>query len=136
MFQGDIVTMTQSKPVILHKSAYDDGWDDELRGRVRWRTLFSAEQTLTRDLTAGVAEIKPGNQLKVHRHTQPELYFLLSGTGVVTVDGEEYPVRSGSAVFIPGNSAHGLRNTGRTTLRFFYAFAVNSFSEVDYVFPG
>lgn len=127
--------MTQNKPVILHKAGCEEGWDDELHGRVQWRTLFSAERTSTEALTAGVAEIRPGNQLKVHRHLPPELYYLLAGEGMVTIDGVEYPVGVGTAVFIPGNAAHGIRNTGQTLLRFFYAFAVNSFNEVEYIFP-
>ncbi len=128
--------MTQSKPIILHEASCKEGWDDELHGRIQWCTLFSAERTPTEALTAGVAEIMPGNQLKVHRHAPPELYYLLAGKGVVTIDGVEYLVSADTAVFIPGNAAHGLRNTGQTTLRFFYAFAVNSFSEVEYIFPG
>ena len=128
--------MTQSKPVILNETSCKEGWDDELHGRIQWCTLFSAGRTPTEALTAGVAEIMPGNQLKVHRHAPPELYYVLAGKGVVTIDGVEYLVSADTAVFIPGNAAHGLRNTGQTTLRFFYAFAVNSFSEVEYIFPG
>ena len=130
--------MTQTKPVILPAAACAEGWDDDLRGRVRWRTLFDAGRTPTEALTAGVAEIEPGDQLKVHRHTPPELYYLLAGEGIVTIDGVEYPVTAGTAVFIPGNAVHGIRNTGATLLRFFYAFAVNSFDEVEYIFdaPG
>jgi quercetin dioxygenase-like cupin family protein len=126
--------MTQSKSVILHEAGCQEGWADELHGRVQWRTLFSAERTPTEALTAGVAEIEPGDQLKVHRHAPPELYYLLAGEGMVTIDGIEYPVETGAAVFIPGNAAHGIRNIGPTLLRFFYAFAVNSFDEVEYIF--
>lgn len=128
--------IAQSQPVIIPESSYEGGWNDDLHGRVQWRTLFSAERTPTEALTAGVAEILPGHELKVHRHTPPELYYLLAGEGIVTIDGVEYPVSADTSVFIPGNAAHGLRNTGQSTLRFFYAFAVNSFDEVEYIFPG
>ncbi len=130
------MSTTHTQPVILPESACAEGWNDDLHGRVQWRTLFSAGRTPTEALTAGVAEILPGDELKVHRHTPPELYYLLTGEGIVTIDGVEYPVSANSAVFIPGNAAHGLRNTGHTTLSFFYAFAVNSFDEVEYIFPG
>ena len=128
--------MANSNPVILQEAGCEEGWDDEQHGRVQWRTLFSAERTPTEALTAGVAEIGPGDQLKVHRHAPAELYYLLAGEGVVTIEGMEYPVRTNTAVFIPGNAPHGLRNTGQTTLRFFYVLAVNSFGEVEYIFPG
>jgi mannose-6-phosphate isomerase-like protein (cupin superfamily) len=126
--------MSQTQPVIRHHQIYEEGWSDEIHGRVRWRTLFSANQTPTESLTAGVAEILPGDQLKLHRHAPPELYYLLEGQGVVTINDIEHDVCADSAVFIPGNALHGIRNTGQTPLRFFYAFAMDSFEEVEYVF--
>jgi mannose-6-phosphate isomerase-like protein (cupin superfamily) len=126
--------MSQTQPVIKHHQIYEEGWNDEIHGRVRWRTLFSANQTPTESLTAGVAEILPGDQLKLHRHAPPELYYLIEGQGIVTINDIEHDVRADSAVFIPGNALHGIRNTGQTPLRFFYAFAMNSFEEVEYVF--
>ena len=77
----------------------------------------------------------PDDQLKVHRHALPELYYILTGSGVVTIDGVQHPVSADTAVFIPGNVAHGLRNTGQTILRFLYVFAVDSFSKVEDIFP-
>ena len=126
--------MIRSEPVILHDAGFYDGWDDERRGCVQWRTLFSADRTPTEGMTAGVAEIQPGQQLNVHQHPQTELYYFLAGEGVLMIVGTDQPVRPGSAVFIPGNAAHGVRNIGPTTLRFFYVFGVDSFSEVEYSF--
>lgn len=53
----------------------------------------------------------------------------------MSIDGEDFPVRAGSTVFIPGNAWHGTRSIGTETLRLLYAFAVDSFSDVAYVFP-
>ncbi len=50
------------------------------------------------------------------------------------LDGDEIPVKAGSAVFIPGMAEHGIRQTGEATLRFFYVFAVDSFDGVEYLF--
>ena len=41
---------------------------------------------------------------------------------------------AGTAVAIPGDVEHGIRNTGPIPLRFFYAFAVDSFDDVVYRF--
>ena len=128
--------MSQHKPIIIHADKCEEGWDDDLHGRLRWRTLFSAERTPTEALTAGVAEISPGDQLKAHRHTPAEVYYILAGTGEVVIDGESSPVNTGTAIYIPGNALHCLGNTGKTILRLFYVFAVNTFDEVDYLFPG
>lgn len=126
--------MGRNKPVVLHEAGYDEGWDDERHGFVKWLTLFSSGRTPTESLTAGVAEIKSGDELKVHRHEQAEVYYFLAGEGIMTIEGMEHPVTANSAAYIPGNAAHGIRNTGQCDLRFFYVFAVNSFGDVDYTF--
>lgn len=110
-----------------------EGWNDD-RGRLTWRPLFSADSTPTDRLVTGVAELDEGGFLALHRHEQTETYYVTSGEGVVTLEGTEQPVRTGSTVFIPGSAEHGIRNTGATTLRFFYALAADDFADVDYVF--
>jgi mannose-6-phosphate isomerase-like protein (cupin superfamily) len=59
---------------------------------------------------------------------------VLSGTGSVTLDGIEHPVRPGSNVFIPSFNEHGIRNAGTPALRFFYALAADAFTDIEYVF--
>ncbi len=71
-----------------------------------------------------------------HLHSQAEVYFFLSGTGEVVVEGEATPVRAGDAVFIPGDTEHVAVNTGPETLRLLYFFAADSFEEIIYRFPG
>ena len=122
------------RAVVIHEAECDEGWNTEQHGRVQWRTLFSSDSTPTESLTAGVAELGSGDQLKDHRHAPPEVYYLLAGEGVVRIDDEEYPVNAGSAVFIPGNAVHGIRNAGRAVLRLLYVFAADSFREVAYDF--
>ncbi len=112
-------------------------WDDPARGSVTWKTLFSADRTPTSAMTVGIAEFPPG-ETKIdppHRHAPPEVYFILGGVGYVEIDGEQTEVAADTAVFIPGNAPHRVVNTGNETLRLLYAFAVDSFSDVTYVFP-
>jgi len=108
-------------------------WNDQ-RGRLTFRTLFSADSTATEYLVTGVAELPEGGSLALHRHEQAETYYVLSGAGVVSLGGTEYHVRPGSSVFIPGSTEHGIRNTGTLTLRFFYVLAADAFTDIDYVF--
>jgi mannose-6-phosphate isomerase-like protein (cupin superfamily) len=112
------------------------GWDDPTHGRLRWRTLFSRGLTPTEAITCGVAELEPGDRLERHRHAPAEIYYIIAGEGVVFLAGREIAVRAGAAVFIPGMAEHGIRQTGVATLRFFYAFAVDSFDSVEYLFPA
>ena len=113
-----------------------DGWDDSVRGRVRWRTLFSKGMTPTEGLTCGVATLERGGWLGLHRHAPPEVYYVLAGAGVVTLEGHERPVKAGSAVFIPGMAEHGIRQMGAEALRLFYAFPTDSFDDVEYLFSA
>jgi mannose-6-phosphate isomerase-like protein (cupin superfamily) len=116
--------------------APQDGWDDPVRGRLRWRTLFSKGATPTEGVTCGVTEFQPGEWLGLHRHAPAEIYYIFAGAGVMSLDGREIPVKAGTAVFIPGMAEHGIRQTGSEMLRLFYAFAVDSFDSVEYLFSA
>ena len=116
-------------------SVEPESWSDPVRGTVSFRTLFGGAVT-TGDFTAGVSELEVDGWLGHHRHEPSELYFVVCGEGVVTVDGRDHAVRSGSCVYIPSNSEHAIRNTGGDRLRFFYAFAVGSFEDIEYHFTA
>lgn len=110
-------------------------WSDPIRGDVAFRTIFG-DAALTTEFSAGVAELAVAGWLGRHRHEPSEIYYVLNGEGTLTIDGEDHALRTGTAAYIPGNSEHGIRNTGDGTLRFFYAFAVGSFEEVEYRFTA
>lgn len=123
------------EPTALQETdAPRDGWDDSVRGRIHWRTLFSQGRTRSEGITCGVAELGPGDWLGLHRHAPSETYYVLAGAGIVSLDGREIAVRARSAVFIPGMAEHGVRQTGAEVLRLFYAFPIDSFDNVEYLF--
>jgi len=125
------------RPLALDEAdAPQDGWDDPVRGRLRWRTLFSQGLTPTAGMTCGVTELGPGDWLGLHRHAPAEVYYVFAGAGIVSLDGRDIPVRAGTAVFIPGMAEHGIRQTGDEILRLFYAFPVDSFDGVEYLFSA
>lgn len=115
-----------------------ESWRDDVSGHVDWWTLFSADRTATSGLTVGVAEIPVGapRPPQGHTHEQAEVYFFLSGTGEVEVEGTSTSVVAGDAVFIPGNIEHMAVNTGSEPLRLLYFFAADSFTDIVYKFPG
>lgn len=122
--------------VIDAADAPQAAWDDPVRGRLRFRTLFSRGLTPTAAVTCGVTELGPGDWLGLHRHAPPEVYYVFAGAGIVSLEGREIPVKPGSAVFIPGMAEHGIRQTGNEVLRLFYAFPVDSFDGVEYLFSA
>jgi mannose-6-phosphate isomerase-like protein (cupin superfamily) len=43
--------------------------------------------------------------------------FVVSGTGVATVNGRRHPIRAGTLILIERGDEHEIRNTGRAPLR-------------------
>lgn len=126
--------MANVPPVYRHEDEVaQETWNDA-RGHLSFRTLIDGDVTATTGLTFGTATLAAGDWLALHRHAQPEIYYILSGSGTMTIDGVPREVAAGTGVFIPGNAEHAIRNAGPAALRFLYAFAVDGFSEVHYVF--
>ncbi len=127
----------ENRPVVTNAAERPrEGWGDPARGSATWFTFFSGDITPTSDMSAGVVEIPgDGGSLRPHRHEQPEIYFIVDGTGLLTIDGTETIVSSGSAAFIPSNALHGLRNESGSVLRVFYVFPTDRFSDIVYRFP-
>lgn len=127
-----------ARPVIVHED--DRQWETwpqaeaARRGGSRWKTLISAHVTPSEALTLGVSKLPPGEALHEHRHEQAEVYFILGGSCIVTIDGEARAIGPGTAVFIPGNTPHSCENRGTDELHLVYVFAADSFDDVEYVF--
>lgn len=110
-----------------------EGGDDPAFGSVRWRTLFSADRTATQGMVLGIAEFGAQGTLLPHRHGPAEIYFGLSGGGIVTIDGVPHPLGPETALYIPADAEHGTV-AGPEGLRFLYVFARDRFADVDYRF--
>jgi mannose-6-phosphate isomerase-like protein (cupin superfamily) len=125
-----------ASPLVVHQDEREwEGWDDVAeRGNVVWKTLIGAGLTPSTALTLGVARVPSGGQLATHRHEQPEVYLVLDGTGVVTIDGSPSHLTPGASVFIPGGATHSVRADGPADLRFAYVLAADGSQDVDYDF--
>lgn len=126
-----------SRPAIIHEEdqVCSEGFDDTSYGILKWKTLISNPITQSAKLTSGVAECPPKNgHLCKHRHAQDEIYYIIEGIGEMSIDGEKSQVKKGSAIYIPGNSEHGISNIGEDTLKWFYVFPSDSFGDIKYEF--
>jgi mannose-6-phosphate isomerase-like protein (cupin superfamily) len=62
--------------------------------------------------------VPPGSAIPVHEHQrEEEIYFIFSGTGVLTVDGSDHRVGPGILTLCPAGCAHGLRNVGSEEIK-------------------
>jgi len=73
-----------------------------------------------------------------HRHhVGSELFYILSGSGSVRLDGETKPIRAGDLIGNPpGAEAHQIVNTGTQELRYLAFSDVNEVDVIEYPDSG
>jgi mannose-6-phosphate isomerase-like protein (cupin superfamily) len=115
-----------------------EGEGSEFHSICRWKTVLSGAGF---GLTVGMAFVFPpsedkpseeADKTKCHTHSHDELYYLIEGSGVTTIDGKDVPTAAGTAIFLPGGCSHGFRNTGSSVAKLLYVFACDAFEEVEY----
>lgn len=60
--------------------------------------------------------LKPGSGIGYHEQTEDEIYYVLSGHGLMTIDGKGFDVGPGTAVLTRPGSSHGLTQVGKENL--------------------
>src|SRR5918911_3194736 len=60
--------------------------------------------------------LKPGSAIGYHEQHEDEIYYVLSGRGVMTIDGKPFDVGPGDAILTRPGSSHGLKQTGAEDL--------------------
>ena len=71
----------------------------------------------------GYSIIYPGCGIPEHDHAAEETYFIYSGSGSITVDGETRPLKAGDIVLVPSGLPHRLFNDGDTDMHMMYVYA-------------
>jgi quercetin dioxygenase-like cupin family protein len=110
-------------------------WDDPVRGRLRWCLLADGTDPAPESVTTGVLELDEGGWLGPHRHTAPEVYYVLSGQAVVALDGEETTVGPGALVRFPADAEHGIHAPDGPA-RVLFLFPSTAFGDVVYRFSA
>jgi quercetin dioxygenase-like cupin family protein len=59
----------------------------------------------------GIQQVMAGSGIPIHRHFQmDEAFYVLDGSGIVTLNDVPHPFEKGATIFIPKNSWHGFSN--------------------------
>ncbi len=66
--------------------------------------------------------LHPGAAIGYHLQKEDEVYYVLSGTGVMQMNGNEFPVKAGDAILTRPGSSHGLKQTGKDDLALIIAY--------------
>jgi mannose-6-phosphate isomerase-like protein (cupin superfamily) len=60
--------------------------------------------------------LEPGSGIGYHLQKEDEIYYVLSGRGMMTVDDKSFEIGPGAAVLTRPGSSHGLKQIGREDL--------------------
>lgn len=72
----------------------------------------------TKNFFCDVYCLEPGQAQKIHAHPdEDKLYYVLSGSGTFTVDGQSQELGEQHIVFAPAGSDHGVENTSGERLK-------------------
>ena len=102
-------TMDQGKAKVTHEPfgdlrVYLDGSTDQLKA-----------------MTFGSLQLKPGmSPHPPHEHPEEEIMIVTEGTGEISVEGKVTKVAPGTMMYCAANKLHGIVNTGKTPLLFYY----------------
>jgi len=72
-------------------------------------------------MTFGSLQLKPGmSPHPPHQHPEEEIMILTEGAGEISVEGKITKVTAGSSMYCAANKLHGIVNTGKTPLLFYF----------------
>jgi quercetin dioxygenase-like cupin family protein len=83
--------------------------------------LVSKHTSGAEKLSITLVEMEPGGFQHSHHHDPEQMYYILEGSGWMTVDGEEQKVEAGDCLFFPSQAEHGLNNSDDGVLRYLSA---------------
>jgi quercetin dioxygenase-like cupin family protein len=85
------------------------------------RIYFDGPTDQLKQMTAGSLRLKAGaSPHPPHQHPEEEFMVITEGTGELSVDGKTKKVGPGSMMYCAGNKLHGIVNTGKTPLLFYF----------------
>jgi len=75
-----------------------------------------------RGMCTGMAVLDPGaSPHPPHRHPEEEFLIIADGTGEIDCDGRLTQVGPGAIMYCAGNTLHGIVNTGKVPLTFYWS---------------
>ncbi len=83
------------------------------------REVLSPRNSSIRRQSLAEARVKPGKSTEPHTHPgTEEIYYLLEGHGVISIDGVKEKVKAGDGIAIPPGAKHAIFNNGESDLVF------------------
>ena len=85
-------------------------------------THYNGPTDQLQGVCTGMAVLDPGaSPHPPHRHPEEEFLIVSEGTGEISVDGTVTKVGPGAILYCAGNTLHGIVNTGKVPLTFYWS---------------
>jgi len=82
---------------------------------------FDGATDQVKSMTAGSLRLKPGATPHApHQHPEEEFLVVTEGNGEISLDGKVTQVGPGSMMYCAANHLHGIVNTGKAPLLFYF----------------
>ena len=83
--------------------------------------LFDGSTEQLQSMVAGSLLLNPGMEPHPpHQHPEEEFMVVTEGTGEISVEGKTSKVGPGSMMYCPAGKLHGIVNTGKDPLLFYF----------------
>lgn len=104
-----------------------DGVMDEKRAKLTkepfgdLRIYYEGPTDQVKSMTAGSLRLNAGaSPHPPHKHPEEEFMLITEGTGEMTIGGKPSKVAPGTMMYCAANKLHGIVNTGKTPLLFYF----------------
>jgi mannose-6-phosphate isomerase-like protein (cupin superfamily) len=80
--------------------------------------LINQETSTPNNVSLAIIILDSQKESEAHYHKKTEeIYYILEGSAIVVINGSEYEVKPGHAIFLPINSVHKIINKGDIALK-------------------
>ncbi len=115
--------MSQGKKTVVTLAEAATGRLPVPGGGGTYHVLIDEPTTGARAFSLLVNEIRPGSAGREHSHDVEHGMYFIRGRGRFTLNGQEYPVGPGTAVFVPPHASHTLAADGDEPLHYVVIYA-------------
>lgn len=105
-------------------NTYEDIEGTEYPAGRRTRVLVGVDSPLqAQNYVVGTSMVHPGGGVPEHAHETEETYLILSGEGVMIINGKEIPVKADDVIYLPPMQKHELKNTGTAEMKTVFVYS-------------
>ncbi len=112
------------KPLRVRESEALSGELPVPGGRSMFRILLDEETVGAKQFALLINEFDPGLTSTAHKHdTEEHAFYIISGTGVIDIEGDKISVEAGDAVFVPPGKMHQITSTGDALFKYMVLYS-------------